>query len=325
METEVLFYNEYLFGNTLLEAIPHPGGYLGFILRILSIVCHNFSSITAFVIAIPLFYFFYNSRFGIKLAVAVISTGIINGFFKFICSSQRPRGLSSQIQELSSIMKESSFGFPSGHSHISILVWGVIFNHFKNIYVRGIALFFIIFTPFSRMYIGVHYPGDVLGGFFMGLISLYIIEKFFTRYPYFPNVTEWRFPKKKVQSSVLGVLAFTLSFLLLEDNLSLTTYRSSLSQVISSAGSFAGMWIGLTLWKLKYSKYDLEDLKFFKTLFLLIVSILMLYIGLDKLSEAFFKENMIFRYFRYLLLNFAVIFIVPYLSLVATGPKENSP
>jgi len=322
MESEVLFNNDYLFGNLILEAIPHPGGYLGYILRFFSIVCHYFSGITVFVIAIPLFYFFYSSRFGIKLAFAVISTGIVNGFFKFICSSPRPQGLSSQIQELSSIVKETSFGFPSGHSHISILVWGIIFTNFKNIYIRVIAIFFIIFTPFSRMYVGVHYPGDVLGGLIMGIVSYYSIEKFFKRYPSFPNVTEWRFPNKKVQSSILGMLAFTFLFLLLENNISITASKSSLSQVISSAGSLAGLWMGLTIWKLKYSKYDLEDLKIFKTLFLLVISILMLYIGLDRISEAFFKESMIFRYFRYALLNFVVIFIVPYLSLVATGEKE---
>jgi hypothetical protein len=39
-------------------------------------------------------------------------------------------------------------------------------------------------------------------------------------------------------------------------------------------------------------------------------------------ADAFFKESMIFRYFRYALLNFVVIYIVPYLSLVATGEKE---
>lgn len=320
---DVLINNDYLFGNIILEAIPHPGGYLGFILRFFSIVCHYFSSVTFFVISIPLFYFFYNSRFGIKLAFAVISTGIINGFFKFISSSPRPQGLSAQFQEFSSIVKESSFGFPSGHSHLSILVWGIIFTNFKNIYIRVIAMFFIIFTPFSRMYVGVHYPGDVLGGLFMGMISYYCIEKLFKRYPSFPNVTEWRLPNKKVQSSILGVVAFTLLFLLLEDNLSITA-KSSLSQIINSAGSLAGMWIGVTLWKLKYSKYDLEDLKFFKTLFLLVISIIMLYVGLDRISEAFFKESMVFRYFRYVLLNFAVIFIVPYLSLVATGEKEQS-
>jgi membrane-associated phospholipid phosphatase len=100
---------------------------------------------------------------------------------KYLFESARPIDLSDAILAVQSdLIKETSFGFPSGHSHVSILVWGILFLEFKNKFFRAFALVFIIlFTPFSRMYAGVHYPGDVLGGFTMGLTSLLLIEFLF--------------------------------------------------------------------------------------------------------------------------------------------------
>ena len=321
MEAEVLIQNEILFGNLLLEMIPHPNGFLGNLLNILTIICHYLAGITTFVVMIPFIYFFYNSRFGIKMAVAVLSTGILNGFEKYIFSSPRPVDLSSQFNEIGSIIKESSFGFPSGHSHISILIWGMIYIRFKNIYIRVVSLFFIIFTPFSRMYAGVHYPGDVIGGFFSGLISLIIIEWFFSRYPSFPSPNDWARAKSSVKSSSLAVIAFTLSFLLLDDTS--TNEKNTLVQIISASGSMAGLYIGLVRWKLNYSNYDIEDCKFIRTFLLLGLTIIALYVGLGRLSELFIKDSLIFRYIRYFTLNYSIIYIVPYLSLVILGEKEN--
>ena len=321
MEAEVLIQNEILFGNLLLEMIPHPNGFLGNLLNILTIICHYLAGITTFVVMIPFIYFFYNSRFGIKMAVAVLSTGILNGFEKYIFSSPRPVDLSPQFNEIGSIIKESSFGFPSGHSHISILIWGMIYIRFKNIYIRVVSLFFIIFTPFSRMYAGVHYPGDVIGGFFSGLICLIIIEWFFSRYPSFPSPNDWARSKSSVKSSSLAIIAFTLSFLLLDDTS--TNEKNTLVQIISASGSMAGLYIGLVRWKLNYSNYDIEDCKFIRTFLLLGLTIITLYVGLGRLSELFIKDSLIFRYIRYFTLNYSIIYIVPYLSLVILGEKEN--
>lgn len=321
MESEVLFPNEFLFGNTLLELIPHPMGFWGNLLIYLTLISHYFAGITAFIISLPIFYFFYNSRFGIKLCVAVVSTGLLNGLQKYFFKSPRPVELSGQFSEIGSFVKENSYGFPSGHAHISILVWGLVYNHFQNTYIRAISLFFIIFSPFSRMYAGVHYPGDVLGGFLFGLLSLYIIEWFFKKYPSFPDPKSWKNPDKTLRSVVLALIAITLSSVLLDT--SSQPLRSTANQIVSSAGSFAGLFTGLLVWKKRYDNYDLEDLKFFRTFLLLVLAIVSLYVGMGRISEHFFKDNEVYRYTRYFLLNFTIIYLVPYFSLVVFGEKEN--
>jgi membrane-associated phospholipid phosphatase len=323
MESEGFFQNQYLFGNIILEMIPHPNGFLGNLLNILTIICHYLAGISTFVLLIPIIYFFYNRKLGIKLAIAVLSTGIINGLQKFQFSSPRPIGLSAQYYEIQNQIKELSFGFPSGHAHISILVWGLFYIQFKNIYIRILSLFFIIFTPFSRMYAGVHFLGDVLGGFIIGLISLFFLEWFFAKYPNFPNVNEWKNASGAVHSSILAIIAFTLSFLLLEQDAISTAHKHSLIQIVSASGALAGLWFGITRWRLKFSNYDLEDIKFFPTIFLLFITISLFYIGMGRVSEHFFKDSFLFRYVRYFLLNFIIIYTVPYLSLVVIGEKEN--
>lgn len=66
------------------------------------------------------------------------------------------------------LVQEQSFSFPSGHAMASmalasaliLLVWN---TRWRNITI-GIAALYVLFIGFSRLYLGVHYPTDILGG-----------------------------------------------------------------------------------------------------------------------------------------------------------------
>ena len=73
MDPNVLIQNDLLFGNILLELIPHPVGKLGTVLNFLTIFCHYLAGIPVFIILLPILYFFYNQRFGIQMAMAILS------------------------------------------------------------------------------------------------------------------------------------------------------------------------------------------------------------------------------------------------------------
>lgn len=65
-------------------------------------------------------------------------------------------------------------GFPSGHSSIAIAFWVAIALLYRKKWVSIIAVLLIILIPLSRMYLGVHFLADILGGLSLGAILLAI-------------------------------------------------------------------------------------------------------------------------------------------------------
>lgn len=87
----------------------------------------------------------------------------------------RPRPLNSVLS-----VAEASPSFPSGHASVSLVLYGflsylMIVNARKpsqKIYTIAAALIIVLAVGFSRMYLGVHYFTDILGGYMIGALWL---------------------------------------------------------------------------------------------------------------------------------------------------------
>lgn len=84
------------------------------------------------------------------------------------------------------LVSEGGYSFPSGHSMIAILFYGSIIYLINRYYpkykfINYILIPLIILIGISRIYLGVHYFTDVIGGFALGLsilnLSIYIYER----------------------------------------------------------------------------------------------------------------------------------------------------
>ena len=73
----------------------------------------------------------------------------------------------------------NSFGFPSSHAsnHFAIAIFMIVLTGTRKRFGLGFWLIWAIVVSYSRIYVGVHYPGDVIGGAILGSIIGYIVAK----------------------------------------------------------------------------------------------------------------------------------------------------
>ncbi|WP_163654338.1 phosphatase PAP2 family protein [Listeria sp. PSOL-1] len=80
------------------------------------------------------------------------------------------------------LVSETGFSFPSGHATASTVFYGlaalfIIFmirQLWLKLVVGFVGLVIILFMMYARIYLGVHYPTDVLGGFLFGLAAIFL-------------------------------------------------------------------------------------------------------------------------------------------------------
>lgn len=108
-------------------------------------------------------------RLGAPLAAALIISTAVNQLLKLAIGRARP-------DEIYHMVEETGYSFPSGHStssavlFITIIIASVIFMHgvkAKTI-VTVLSAVLMAAVMFSRLYLGVHFLGDIMGGLFLG-------------------------------------------------------------------------------------------------------------------------------------------------------------
>lgn len=119
----------------------------------------------------------YMSNIRLAMSGAMIPfTLLIGSLLKLLFERARP------VTEYAMNMKLQTFSFPSGHSSGSMITYGLLayVAYTKlpepwNYVVGGILLLIPIFVGLSRIYLGAHFPSDVLAGWLLGIIALCVI------------------------------------------------------------------------------------------------------------------------------------------------------
>ena len=121
-----------------------------------------------------------------KMSVCIVSNLVIitalNQVLKRIIARPRPTEFR--------IIDQSGYSFPSGHSMVSMAFFGLLiyiaYNNIENKYLRSFIcivlsiLIFLIGT--SRIYLGVHYPSDVIAGFVLSIAYLAVFTSITKKY-----------------------------------------------------------------------------------------------------------------------------------------------
>ena len=122
----------------------------------------------------------------------LVLTGLLVKLLKGVYQRPRPA--------LQHLVVESGFSFPSGHALASTLIFGtlliIVSQRMQTVQTKrllqGLLIAMILLIVMSRVYLGVHYPTDVLGSLLLGVGILYI------EFPYYDKVRfQWRFAGKQ--------------------------------------------------------------------------------------------------------------------------------
>ena len=125
-------------------------------------------------------------KYGVKFAIAALSSTALYQIMKYIFQRPRP-DLALRLIE------QGGYSFPSGHSMNCLVSYGILIylllrycenRRLAKLLSFGLGLLTIL-IGFSRVYVGVHYPTDIIGGWSLGIAVLvamiYVFEKFDSR------------------------------------------------------------------------------------------------------------------------------------------------
>lgn len=139
---------------------------------IMRVITNLSSAYVLIAITIGTLIFVKNKKVGLCVASNLVITTLLNQLLKYIIQRPRPEGYR--------LIAESGYSFPSGHSMVSMAFYGLIiyliWKMVKNKKIKyiscGVLGLLIPMIGFSRIYLGVHYASDVIGGFAISIVYL---------------------------------------------------------------------------------------------------------------------------------------------------------
>ncbi len=131
---------------------------------------------------------------------------LINQFLKITCRIPRPWVKDPNFTIVESAREAAGgYSFPSGHTQVSVGLFGGIARRSKQKILRGVMIALCVLVPFSRMYLGVHTPWDVAVSVCIALILIFVLHPLFQRAE----------KDARVMYGILGVLsAIVVAYLL---------------------------------------------------------------------------------------------------------------
>ena len=233
---------------------------------------------------------------GIRVGIIFLLSVYVNNGIKEIFQQPRPFDILPEIQKVHA----SGYGFPSGHAQSSMVVWGSIAYWKKQIWIRNLSVLLILLIGFSRIYLGVHFPTDILGGWLFGGLILGLSYFIFLK-------IKLDFIQGNMVFKIIGITLFPLILLQIQSS----------PDIISSVAALTGIGYGLLLFHSFIG--GIRPGNWLKRLISFLVGVIgigIIYFGLKLIlpseGQSFYQLS---RFFRYLLLGIWISFGAPWLFI----------
>ena len=244
-----------------------------------------------------------------------------NQFLKILCRIPRPWVRDPNFHALKEAIPEAGgYSFPSGHSQTAVGTFGCIAATRKNKILRGLCIAFMILVPFSRMYVGVHTPADVLVGSAMALVMVFAFQPLMLGNG-----------KKNIPWVFAGLTVLSIAYLLYIElypfpaDLDPHNYESAMKNGYTFIGCFIGL---LIVWfadekKLHFTNEAVWWAQILKAVFGLAV-VLAVKEGTKSILNAIFGDEMIARAVRYCLVvvTAGIVWPLTFKWFARLGKKE---
>jgi membrane-associated phospholipid phosphatase len=119
----------------------------------------------------PAIYWCWDTVLGLQTGLFLMLNANLNAYLKILFCTARPFWVSTSIKHLAF---ESSFGLPSGHSQNAAVFWGTIGAFFRKTWLWILLIILVFLVGISRLYLAVHFPHDVLIGWLVGALALWL-------------------------------------------------------------------------------------------------------------------------------------------------------
>lgn len=118
-----------------------------------------------FFVLIPAVWLVKGWKWGLRLFYILFLSSLTNHALKSFFLSPRPFHIDPSV----GIIQVAGYGFPSGAAQTVILLSGLLLNFWKSSWKWAVVFLYIVLISFSRVYLGVHFPTDILAGWVVGL------------------------------------------------------------------------------------------------------------------------------------------------------------
>jgi undecaprenyl-diphosphatase len=251
---------------------------------------------------LPLVYWCIHKPIGVALGYLSLLSAWFNDVVKYVYKIPRPADPRIRVP-----LPETSPSFLSGHAQGAVVNWGYLAYRFRTRIFWVVAVLVILGIGLSRMVLGVHFPQDVIGGWFLGLILLVVYVQIE------PSVSRWLQEQTTAVQLVLSVaVPVLLIFLHPSDLEGLYPAEGSITPMAALAGFGLGLIMERSRVRFRIEgEWWRRGLRFSLGL----VTVAVFYLGprLILPDEMAYGVEAALRFVRYALVGWAVAFLAPWL------------
>lgn len=161
-----------------------------------------------YLLLLPLIYWCVHKRRGVQLALLLMFSSYVNLAFKDLLDQPRPAP-----ERVKVLAEETSPGLPSFHSQNSIAVYGFLALQIRQRRAWVAAALIAFAVGASRIYLGVHFPSDVLGGWLIGAAILALFWGVVPEAEYRLRMVPWNY-----KLALAAILPLALFFVYASEN-----------------------------------------------------------------------------------------------------------